>query len=382
KFLRSLPSEWNMHVVVWRNKPDLDSMSMDDLYNNLKVNVVNSTNIDNLSDAIICAFLASLSNTSQLVNEDLEQIHPDDLEEMDLKWQMGTLTMRVGIVIRNKSRLVAQGHTQEEGIHYDEVFAQSNGNAEPESSQDARFKPYNDVGKKVNEVPRQENDCKDQEKKDIINNTNRVNVVCSTVNAASNEVNAVGRKLSIELPDDLDISIFKDSNEDVFGAEADLSNLESTFQVNPIPTTRIHKDHPLEQVIEDLNSAPQTRRMNKLDKRGIVIRNKARLVAQGHTQEEGIHYDEVFAPVVRIKAIRLFLAYASFKDFMVYQIDVKSAFLYKKIKEEVHVFQPLGFEDPDFPDKVYKVEKALYGLHQTPRGWYETLSTYLLDNGF
>ncbi|GJY13285.1 putative ribonuclease H-like domain-containing protein [Tanacetum coccineum] len=93
---------------------------------------------------------------------------------------------------------------------------------------------------------------------------------------------------------------------------------------------------------------------NKKDKRGIVIRNKT----------------------------RLFLAYASYKDFMVYQMDVKSAFLYGKIEEEVYVYQPLGFEDPDFPDKVYKIEKALYGLHQAPRAWYETLSTYLLDNGF
>nr|GEY04441.1 putative ribonuclease H-like domain-containing protein [Tanacetum cinerariifolium] len=113
-----------------------------------------------------------------------------------------------------------------------------------------------------------------------------------------------------------------------------------------------------------------------------MIRNKARLVAQGHTQEEGIDYDEVFAPVVRIKAIRLFLAYASFKDFVVYQIDVKSAFLYGKIEEDVYVRLPLGFEDPDFPDRVYKVKKALYGLYQAPRAWYETLSTYLLDNGF
>ncbi|GJU48173.1 zinc finger BED domain-containing protein RICESLEEPER 2-like protein [Tanacetum coccineum] len=121
---------------------------------------------------------------------------------------------------------------------------------------------------------------------------------------------------------------------------------------------------------------------NKKDKRGIMIRNKARLVAQGYTQEEGIDYDEVFAPVARIKAIRLFLAYASFKDFVVYQMDVKSAFLYGKIKEEVYVCQPLGFEDPEFPNRVYKVEKALYGLHQAPRAWYETLSTYLLDNGF
>ncbi|GJY99090.1 putative ribonuclease H-like domain-containing protein [Tanacetum coccineum] len=104
---------------------------------------------------------------------------------------------------------------------------------------------------------------------------------------------------------------------------------------------------------------------NKKDERGIVIKNKARLVAQGYTQEEGIDYDEVFAPVARIEAIRLFLAYASFKDFVVYQMDVKSAFLYGKIEEE-----------------VYKVEKALYGLHQAPKVWYGTLSTYLLDNGF
>nr|GFC17211.1 putative ribonuclease H-like domain-containing protein [Tanacetum cinerariifolium] len=100
---------------------------------------------------------------------------------------------------------------------------------------------------------------------------------------------------------------------------------------------------------------------NKKDERGIVVRNKARLVAQGHTQEEGIDYEEVFAPVARIEAIRLFLAYASFMGFMVYQMNVKSAFLYGTIEEEVYVCQPPGFEDPDHPDKVYKVVKALYG---------------------
>ncbi|GJR36335.1 putative ribonuclease H-like domain-containing protein [Tanacetum coccineum] len=84
----------------------------------------------------------------------------------------------------------------------------------------------------------------------------------------------------------------------------------------------------------------------------------------------------------RIEAIRLFLSYASFKDFVVYQMNVKSAFLFGKIEEEVYVCQPLGFEDSEFPNRVFKVEKALYGLHQAPRAWYETLSTYLLDNGF
>nr|GEV12031.1 putative ribonuclease H-like domain-containing protein [Tanacetum cinerariifolium] len=156
-----------------------------------------------------------------------------------------------------------------------------------------------------------------------------------------------------------------DDEEDV-GAEADFSNLETSITVSPIPTTKVHKDHPVTQIIGDLSSAPQTRSMARM----------------GHTQEEGIDYEEVFAPVARIEALRLFLAYASFIGFTVYQIDVKSAFLYGTIKEEVYVCQPPGFKDPDYPDKVYKVVKALYGLHQAPRAWYETLTNYLLENCF
>ncbi|GJU89859.1 putative ribonuclease H-like domain-containing protein [Tanacetum coccineum] len=121
---------------------------------------------------------------------------------------------------------------------------------------------------------------------------------------------------------------------------------------------------------------------NKRDERGTIIKNKARLVAQGYRQEEGVDYDEVFAPVARIEAIRLFLAFASFMGFTVYQMDVKSAFLYGNITEEVYVKQPPGFEDPAHPNKVYRVVKALYGLHQAPRAWYERLSTFLLKHGY
>nr|GFB71790.1 putative ribonuclease H-like domain-containing protein [Tanacetum cinerariifolium] len=120
---------------------------------------------------------------------------------------------------------------------------------------------------------------------------------------------------------------------------------------------------------------------NKKDERVIVIRNKARLVAQGHTQEEGIDYDEVFAPIARIEAIRIFLAYASFIGFTVYQMDVKSSFLYGTIDEEVYVMQPLGFQDPEYPARVYKVEKAMYGLHQAPRACYaENLKLLCMRN--
>nr|GEX27890.1 ribonuclease H-like domain-containing protein [Tanacetum cinerariifolium] len=178
------------------------------------------------------------------------------------------------------------------------------------------------------------------------------------------------------------------------GAVADMNNLDTTIQVSPISTIRIHKDHPLDQVIGDFQSATQTRKMsknldehgfkeflqfklqkvwtfvdlpngkrvigskwvfkNKKDENGIMIRNKARLVAQGYTQEEGIDYDKVFAPVARIEVIRLFLAYASFKDFAVYQVDVKSDFLYRKIEEEVYKKDGTFISQDKYVDEILK----------------------------
>ncbi|GKB37944.1 retrovirus-related pol polyprotein from transposon TNT 1-94 [Tanacetum coccineum] len=121
---------------------------------------------------------------------------------------------------------------------------------------------------------------------------------------------------------------------------------------------------------------------NKKDEHGITTKNKARLVAQGYSQEEGIDYDETFAPVARMEAIRIFLAFATYMNFKVYQMDVKSAFLNGKLKEEVYVKQPPGFESSEFPDYVCKLDKALYGLKQAPKAWYETLSTFLIQNKF
>nr|GEZ96448.1 hypothetical protein [Tanacetum cinerariifolium] len=219
----------------------------------------------------------------------------------------------------------------------------------------------------------------DQEKENNVNNTNNVNTVSSTVNTAgTNRVNVVG-----ELPFDPDMPALEDIKE----PKKVIHALKYPSWIKAIQEEL--QQFKLQEVWT-LVDLPNGKRAigtkwvfrNKKDERGIMIRNKARLVTQGHTQEEGIDYDELFAPVTRIEAIRLFLAYASFKDFMVYQMNVKSAFLYGKIEEEVCVCQPPGFEDLGFPDRVYKVEKALHGLHQAPRAWYETLTTYLLDNGF
>ncbi|KAJ9547239.1 hypothetical protein OSB04_019782 [Centaurea solstitialis] len=121
---------------------------------------------------------------------------------------------------------------------------------------------------------------------------------------------------------------------------------------------------------------------NKKDESGVIVRNKARLVAKGYSQQEGIDYDETFAPVARIEAIRIFLAYAAHKNIKVFQMDVKSAFLNGVLHEEVYIEQPEGFVDPDFPDHVCILDKALYGLKQAPRAWYETLTNHLLSKGF
>ncbi|GJY48304.1 putative ribonuclease H-like domain-containing protein [Tanacetum coccineum] len=272
---------------------------------------------------------------------------PNGKRAIGTKWVFRNKKDERGIVIRNKARLVTQGYTQEEGIDYDEVFAPV---ARIEAIRlflaYASFKDFvvyqMDVksaflyGKIKEEVYQKKDDI-------FISQDKYVGEILKKVKTASTPMET--QKL-----------LLKDKD----GEEVDLLAVAcARYQVN--------------------SKEKGKKSVNKKDGRGIVIRNKSRLVIQGYTQEEGIDYDEVFAPVARIEAIRLFLAYSSFKDFVVYQMDVKSVFLYGKIKEEVYVCQLPGFEDPNFPDRVYKVEKALYGLHQAPRARYETLLTYLLD---
>ncbi|CAM8972875.1 unnamed protein product [Rhodiola kirilowii] len=121
---------------------------------------------------------------------------------------------------------------------------------------------------------------------------------------------------------------------------------------------------------------------NKSDATRNITRNKASLVAQGYTQIEGIDFDEMFAPVAHLEAIRLLLALACHLKFRLFQMDVKSAFLNGFLYEEVYVAQPKGFEDPHHPAHVYCQKKALYGLKQAPRAWYERLTVFLIDHGY
>ncbi|GKA69689.1 putative ribonuclease H-like domain-containing protein, partial [Tanacetum coccineum] len=267
-------------------------------------------------------------------------------------------------------------------------------NGEPKSAADDQ--------KQVEDGPDNENDEKDKYEddsspKEVNTSRFKLNIVDPSVNTASSydqdslkDMFTMGASHTLKATH---VEFFSDEDE----PEVDLGNIINSYTIPTTPNTIIHKDHPIENVIGDVKSSVQTRRMTKpTSEQGflsVVYEQKthdtlntclyacflsqikptsiAKALLDSSwveaIQEEGMDYEEVFALVARIKAIRLFFAYAYFMGFLVYQMDVKSAFLYGTIEEEVYVTQPLGFKDPDHPDKVYKVVKALYGLHQAPR---------------
>nr|GEW70542.1 hypothetical protein [Tanacetum cinerariifolium] len=259
----------------------------------------------------------------------------------------------------------------------------------------------------LEKLKRQEKEANDAVRKEathdsLDDNTNNTNLL----NAVSAPVSAIGPSRALNddkpsYPDDPSMphledifanpseGIFTNSSYDDEGVVTDFNNLETSVNVSPTPTTRIHTIHLKTQILGDPMSVVQTRSKvhknseahalvlvdlpfgkkaigtkwvyrNKKNERGVVVRNKERLVAQGHRQEEGIDYDEVFAPVARIEAIRIFLAFASYMGFIVYQMDVKITFLYSTIDEEVYVTQLHGFIDPKFPNKVKQKEDGIY----------------------
>ncbi|GKA18617.1 putative ribonuclease H-like domain-containing protein [Tanacetum coccineum] len=270
----------------------------------------------------------------------------------------------------------------------DSPISSSPKRSDDEVPDDARKKSTKD---QTNEGDKDDQDLRDEFEREFerlfvqgkeaeinINNTNSISAVSSPINTArTKDVNDEPMMANLE-----DTGIFSDAYDDEdFVVGGDMNNLESSMFVSPIATIRVHKDHPFELIIGDLHSAPQTRRMTKNSEEHVEPKKVIQALTdpswieamqdellqfklqKGYTQEDGIDYDEVFSPVARIKIIRLFLAYASFKDFVMYQMDVKSAFLYGKIKEEVYVYEPPGFEDPEFPDRVYKrgtIDKTLF----------------------
>ncbi|GKD97662.1 copia protein [Tanacetum coccineum] len=156
--------------------------------------------------------------------------------------------------------------------------------------------------------------------------------------------------------------------------------IESQIIENQIEDIKIKENKPLNKEIVNIKESKDHPIDSVIDENGVVSRNKARLVAQGYNQQEGIYFDETYAPIARLESIRILLAYACAIDFRLFQMDVKSAFLNGFINEEVYVAQPPGFVDFEKPNHVFKLKKALYGLKQAPKAWYDRLKAFLFDH--
>ncbi|GKE49872.1 putative ribonuclease H-like domain-containing protein, partial [Tanacetum coccineum] len=198
----------------------------------------------------------------------------------------------------------------------------------------------------------------------------------TSVNSGSGPVNT--QHATQDDSDMPELTIFNKPRKGIFD-EASYDDKGMVHDFNNLPTKVVEEPKKISEALKDdswVEAMQEELLQFRLQQVWILVDLPHR------AKEEGIDYDEVFAPVARIEAIRLFLAFDFFMGFIVYQIDVKSAFLYGTIDEEVYVSQPPGFVDPDHPKKVYKIVKALYGLHKALRAWYATLSTFLEKHGY
>nr|GEX38028.1 copia protein [Tanacetum cinerariifolium] len=211
--------------------------------------------------------------------------------------------------------------------------------------------------------------------------------IASSVTSNENITQAEPNAENDQVANDEFINIFSTPVQDqgeTSSRHVDSSNIHTFYQRYP-SKQRWTKDHVWELVDRPLCTNVINLKLiwkNKRDEENTVIRNKSHLVAKGYVQKEGVDFEESFAPVTWLEAVRLFIAYVAHKSFTIYQMEIKTAFLYGPLKEEVYVNQPDGFVDPYHPDKVYRLKKALYGLKQAPRASYDELFKFLLSIGF
>ncbi|GJT89584.1 putative ribonuclease H-like domain-containing protein [Tanacetum coccineum] len=283
--------------------------------------------------------------------------------------------------------VVAGTNSNDLVVHYSSLKNASNDEPQPSSNAE----------KKDDEGVNKESGIDDQERPK--NSTQDVHIAGPSINTASTNVNTGSLNINTISPI-VTTDLLEVTHDDFFSSVQQRRMTKTTNEqgfISAVYEVKIHKDlhtclfacflsqEEPKNVIQALKDPSWIEAMQE-EILQFKLQQVWTLVNLPHGKRaigtKWVYMNKKDERVARIEAIRLFLAYASFKDFVVYQMDVKSAFLYGKIEVEVYVCQPLGFKDPEFPNRVYKVEKALYGLHQAPRAWYETLSTYLLDNGF
>ncbi|GJR05998.1 putative reverse transcriptase domain-containing protein [Tanacetum coccineum] len=344
KFLRSLPSEWDTHVVVWMNKPDFDTMGLDDLYNNFKIveqKVKKSVGTNNDDKNLAFLTTSGASSTNNQMPED-EQVLHDELEKMVTQELTAKAMDDVSrqAFEEEKKRIASQKKTAQA------TSTNKLSTDRPSVSTDRPFVKTDRSSISTANIP-------------------YVSAASTSTGANAGESSFVylGGKIPIDastLPNadlPIDPNIRTKTISQALQDESWVEAMQEELLQFKLQKVWVLVDLPYGKKVIGTKWVFR----NKRDERSIVVKNKARLVAQGFRQEE---------------------AFASYMGFTVYQMDVKSAFLYGTIEEEVYVHQPPGFVDPAHPNKVYKVIKALYGLHQAPRAWYETLSSFLMENGF
>ncbi|GJW27739.1 putative ribonuclease H-like domain-containing protein [Tanacetum coccineum] len=336
------------------------------------------------------SFLAQPTTSSQLENKDFQQMDGDDLEELDLRWSNAPTTESLSQALMSQDGIGNYDWSNDfevEPVNYAlmAIFSSSSS-----SSSDSEGNPEDLVTRimqrgygikrefSIARTPQQKWRCRAGKNRTLIEAARTmladsllpISFWAEAVNTACYIASNSNLNRQIQVKDVVQDAQEQPSenaspdkgiqvSEDVFDKEGQhqMPEDEQVWQDEPWKMVWILVDLPFGKNVIGTKWVFR----NKRDERSIVVKNKSRLVAQGHRQEEGIDYDE---------------------GFLVYQMDVKSAFLYDTIEEEVYVHQPPGFVDPAHPNKVYKVVKALYGLHQDPKAWYETLSSFLLENGF
>nr|GEV83113.1 putative ribonuclease H-like domain-containing protein [Tanacetum cinerariifolium] len=292
--------------------------------------------------------------------------------------------------LENKPNVVGKGHAWmfdhdylTNSMKYEPVLVenQANKSAGLKEANNYAGTQANDDQEELEKLKRQEKEANDAARKETTHeNQNAHTNSTNLLNTVSIPLSVVGpsRAFNVGKLSYLDDPLMPHL-EDIYASPSEGIFTESSYDDEGVRSNVSCSD---KEKVNKNSEAHALVYRNKKDERGVVVRNKARLVAQGHRQEEGIDYDEVFAHVARMEAIKIFLAFAFYMGFIFYQMDVKSTLMYGTIDEEVYVTQPHGFVDPKFPNKAYKVVKALYGLHQDPRAWYATLSTFFEQSGY
>nr|GEZ43680.1 hypothetical protein [Tanacetum cinerariifolium] len=406
------------------------------------------------SDAEMCMFALTVSRTEpknikeamadsawiESMQEELHQFDRLDVWELvdrplftngiNLKWLWKNKRDEENIVIRNKSRLVAKGYAQKEGVNFEESFApvaileavrlfiayaahKSFTIYQMDIKTEFLYSPLKEEVFVQRELQAQVRIVRTDKGTKVLNRTlhtyfavERTRMIVESIHVNFDELPQMAsdhicfdpspecQRLALE-HDSLSLSIKCHENVTQADRTVTTSNeLDLLFRpmfdelLNGSSQEELHQFDRLE--VWELVDRPLCKTIitmkwlwkNKRDEENTFIRNKSCLVAKIYAQKEGIDFEESFAPVARLEAVRLFIAYAAQKSFTVYQMDVKTVFLYSPLKEEVYVNQPDGFVDPYHSDKVYGLKKALYRLKQAPRAWYDELSNFMVSKGF